>query len=73
MRKKTLNMTVDTTTIENNKNEPDFKIPEECIDEFVKAMKIGYYKEFYKQGLITAEQLEMLIAMQNNKEDTSVA
>ena len=25
---------------------------------FVKAMKIGYYKEFYKQGLISAEQLE---------------
>ena len=73
MRKKTLNTTVDTTTIESNKKEPDFEISEECIDEFVKAMKIGYYKEFYKQGLITAEQLEMLIAMQNNKEGTSVA
>ena len=32
---------------------------------FVKAMKIGYYKEFYRQGLITAEQLEALIAMQD--------
>ena len=32
---------------------------------FVKAIKIGYYKEFYRQGLITAEQLEALIAMQD--------
>ena len=73
MRKKTFNTTVDTTTIENDKKEPDFEIPEECIDEFVKAMKIGYYKEFYNQGLITANQLETLIAMQDNMEDTSVA
>ena len=45
--------------------EARFEIPEECVDEFVKAMKIGYYKEFYKQGLITADQLERLIAMQD--------
>ena len=32
---------------------------------FIKAMKIGYYKEFYKQGLITDQQLEMLIALQD--------
>ena len=73
MRKKTLSTTIDTTTIENNKKEPDFEIPEECIDEFVKAMKIGYYKEFYKQRLITANQLEQLIAMQDNNKETSVA
>ncbi len=41
------------------------KIPDECKNEFIKAMEIGYYKEFYKQGLITAEQLEQLIAMQD--------
>lgn len=40
-------------------------IPDECKSELVKAMKIGYYKDFYKQGLITAEQLEILISMQN--------
>lgn len=73
MRKKTLTTTVDTTIIEHNKKEPDFEIPEECIDEFVKAMKIGYYKEFYKQRLITADQLEQLIAMQDNNKETSVA
>ena len=71
--KRLYNTTVDTTTTENINNEQTFEIPEECIDEFVKAMKIGYYKEFYKQGLITADQLETLIAMQDNMEDTSVA
>lgn len=43
-----------------------FQIPEECKSEFIKAMKIGYYKEFHKQGLITDEQLELLIALQNS-------
>ncbi|MDE5992569.1 MAG: hypothetical protein K2G87_05910 [Oscillospiraceae bacterium] len=41
------------------------EISDEYKKEFVKAMKIGYYKEFFKQGLITAEQLEQLIAMQD--------
>ena len=41
------------------------EIPENCKTDLIKAMKIGYYKEFYKQGLITAEQLEQLIAMQD--------
>lgn len=40
-------------------------LTDEQEKEFVKAMKIGYYKAFYKQGLITAEQLEKLIAMQD--------
>ncbi len=48
------------------------EIPDDCKNEFIKAMKIGYYKEFYKQGLITAEQLEQLIAMQD-KQLNSVA
>ena len=54
-----------------NKNDV-IEIPENCQNDFIKAMKIGYYKEFYKQGLITAEQLEQLIAMQN-KQLNSVA
>ena len=33
---------------------------------FVRAVKIGYYKEFYKKGLISSEQLEKLISLQNN-------
>lgn len=57
----------------NLKNGNDvIEIPQNCKNEFVKAMKIGYYKEFYKQGLITAEQLELLIAMQD-KTVTSAA
>ncbi len=49
------------TEQENNKIE----IPEESRLAFVKAMKIGYYKEFRKQGLITDQQLEMLIELQD--------
>ena len=41
-----------------------FQISENCKSEFIKEMKIGYYKEFHKQGLITDEQLELLISMQ---------
>ncbi len=54
-----------TTTVEK----PTIEIPDECKSEFIKAMKIGYYKEFHKQGLITDEQLEQLIAMQKNNVD----
>lgn len=53
---------VNNTTVNENKR---LEISDEYKKEFVKAMKIGYYKEFFKQGLITAEQLEKLIAMQN--------
>ena len=53
------------------KNTPQIKIPKECMDEFVKAMKIGYYKEFYKERLITVEQLEQLIAMQNTENSSA--
>ena len=47
--------------------ERKIEIPDNCKADFVKAMKIGYYKEFYRQGLISSEQLEKLIAMQDNK------
>ena len=45
------------------------KLSESCRQDFVKAMKIGYYKEFYKQGFITADQLEALIAMQEKQRE----
>ena len=62
------NVSSNNTTVDVNSTaaEKTFEIPEECKSDFVKAMKIGYYKEFHKQGLITDEQLEQLIAMQNN-------
>ncbi len=50
-------------TVANNKSAAMTKEQEQ---QFVKAMKIGYYKEFYNQGLITAEQLEKLISIQEN-------
>ncbi len=53
-----------TTTAVAEENEKTIKLSESCRQDFVKAMKIGYYKEFYKQGFITADQLELLIAMQ---------
>lgn len=56
LNRKNMNLTSKKNVIE---------IPDKCKNDFIKAMKIGYYKEFYKQGLITAEQLEQLIAMQD--------
>ena len=49
----------------------EIQIPEENKSDLIKAMKIGYYKEFFKQGLITAEQLEKLIEMQNDNKDVA--
>ena len=43
----------------------NIELSEEDKIAFIKAMKIGYYKEFHKQGLITDRQLEMLIALQD--------
>ena len=58
------------TTVADNKS---FTLTTEQEAAFVKAMKIGYYKEFYRQGLITAEQLEALIAMQDKSEHKKAA
>lgn len=68
LNRKNMNLTESTYNIEqdkNNKNNSSIVIPDNCKNDLIKAMKIGYYKEFYKQGLITAEQLELLIAMQD--------
>ena len=49
---------------ENKKNAPDIRLTDEQKADFIRSMKIGYYRIFYKQGLITAEQLAELIEMQ---------
>lgn len=49
------------TKQENNKLE----LTPESRRAFRKAMKIAYFKEFNKKGLITDEELEKLIALQN--------
>jgi hypothetical protein len=60
-------------TKENNTtNIPMPEISEESRQAFIRAMKIGYYKAFYKQGLLTAEQLERLIDMNTVKTDKAV-
>ena len=68
LNRKNMNLTANTYNAEQdkiNKNNSSIVIPDDCKTDLIKAMKIGYYKEFYKQGLITAEQLEQLIAMQD--------
>ncbi|MBR1751434.1 MAG: hypothetical protein IJ740_11255 [Ruminococcus sp.] len=55
-----------------NKSE-NIELSEEDKIAFIKAMKIGYYKEFHKQGLITDKQLEMLIAMQDSPDISQTA
>ena len=47
------------------------EISEESRQAFIRAMKIGYYKAFYKQGLLTVEQLERLIEMNTAKTDSA--
>ena len=49
------------------KTQPTIEIPNECMDDFINAIEIGYYKEFYKQGLITNQQFEILMQMKSEK------
>ena len=58
---------------ENTTNIPMPEISEESRQAFIRAMKIGYYKAFYKQGLLTSEQLEKLIDMNTVKTDNIAA
>lgn len=39
--------------VAETKTQTAIEIPDECMDDFINAIEIGYYKEFYKQGLIT--------------------
>ena len=59
-----------TTTEPETKSDsalPAIDIPEECAEAFIAAVEIGYYKEFYKQGLITADELDILLQLQKKK------
>lgn len=55
----------------DNRPRDKIEISEESRQAFIRAMKIGYYKAFYKQGLLTAEQLERLIEMNTAKTDNA--
>lgn len=63
----------DTDTTAEEKNVPKIELTTEQRAAFVKTVKIGYFREFYKQGLITAEQLAQLIAMQEKPADQPAA
>ena len=49
------------------------QLPEENLNELLIAMKIAFYKDFRKRGLLTDEQLAQLIAMQDKLTDTETA
>ena len=54
---------LETTETEQEKNK--LELTPESRRAFRKAMKIAYFKEFNKKGLITDDELEKLISMQN--------
>ena len=56
-----------TTSAVENKEVTTNSTPtltDEQKQSIVTAMKIAYYKDFYRRGIITADQLEQLLAMQ---------
>lgn len=68
------NTTTQITGEPNTENPtPSIALSEEQETAFIKAVKIGFYKDFYKQGLITESQLEMLIAMQDQPNHNNAA
>jgi hypothetical protein len=68
-----LKKTIETKDNVNNKHAAaKFEISEESRQAFIRAMKIGYYKAFHKQGLLTDSQLERLIDMNTVKTDNAV-
>ena len=58
---------------ENNNHAPEITLTDEQRKAFIKSMKIGYYRVFFFFFLITGEQLEMLIAMQEVPENKTAA
>lgn len=55
------NVFTDTTVAEGSAASENSKSFE---DSLLAAMKVGFYQQFYKEGLITADELEQLLAMQ---------
>ena len=71
MRRNVLHTNTAVETMNENaaetKTQTAIEIPDESIDDFINAIEIGYYKDFYKQGLITNQQLEILMQMKSEK------
>ena len=62
-----------TGQAENKKNAPEIRLTDEQRADFIRSMKIGYYRIFYKQGLITADQLAQLIEMQSKGSNPNIS
>ena len=45
-------------------------LSEENLNILLKTIKIGFYKDFHKRGLLTDDELDQLIAMQDKPSDT---
>ena len=53
------------STEQKNKNKTTkLEISEKDRRAFLTTLKIGYYKEFHKQGILSDEELEYLINLQ---------
>ena len=68
-----ISATREDTSEEKSNADNGLSIPDECLSDFRKAMKIGYYKELHKQKLITDNQLEQLIQLQDKQPITEAA
>ena len=49
---------------EQKKDNKKLEISEKDRRAFLTALKIGYYKEFHKQGILSDDELEYLINLQ---------
>ena len=49
------------------------QLTDENLNKLLISMKIAFYKDFRKRGLLTDEQLAQLIAMQDKLTDTETA
>jgi hypothetical protein len=52
----------DKTTIANG----NIILSGESLSKFKQAIKVGFYKDFYKSGIINSTQFEKLMQIQNN-------
>jgi len=53
----------DNTTIENG----NIILSGEDLYKFKQAIKVGFYKDFYKNGIISSVQFEKLMQIKNSK------
>ena len=67
--KKNIEKTEQKKVNETPAAESILQLPEENLKALLISMKIAFYKDFHKKGLLTDEQLAQLIAMQDKLTD----